>query len=235
MSDWQQRNIDTTSWSQQHGDDRAMPALLAGALAALIGGAVWAALVAFAQLEVGYVAWGIGLLVGVAMAAVTQTRGRGMAMLAAGLAALGLVAGKSMIVQFATEPALVAEIEADQEWLSQAAAFELQAKGALPSDIQQQYEALADDDTIPDALWYGMLEAGGTHLASLQPEERGRLAANYASYLLSGFDFTTLLFMQMSLWDVLWFGLAIVTAWKIMAHQREVEATPEPVSSSVES
>ncbi len=230
MSDWQQRNIDTATWSQQHGDDRAILALLAGAIAALIGGAVWAALVAFAHLEVGYVAWGIGVLVGVAMAAVTQTRGRGMAMLAAGLAALGLVAGKSMIVQFATEPALVAEIEADQEWLAQAVAFELQAKGALPSEIQQQYEALADDDTIPDALWYGMLEAGGAHLASLQPEERGRLAANYASYLLSGFDFTTLLFMQLSLWDVLWFGLAIVTAWKIMAHERESEATPAPAS-----
>ncbi len=88
MSDWQQRNVNETAWSQGHGDDRAVPALLAGAIAALIGGAVWAALVAFANLEVGYVAWGIGLLVGVAMAMVTQTRGRGMAMLAAGLAAL---------------------------------------------------------------------------------------------------------------------------------------------------
>ncbi len=225
MSDWQQRNMNAASWSQQHGDDRAIPALMAGAIAALVGGVVWAALVAFAHLEVGYVAWGIGLLVGVAMAAVTQNRGRGMAMLAAGLAALGLVVGKTLIVQFATEPALVDEIQADQEWLAQAAAFELQANKALPADIQQQYEALADDDTIPDALWYGMLEAGGAHIASLQPEERGRLAANYASYLLSGFDFTTLFVMQMSLWDILWFGLAIATAWKIMARERRSEAT----------
>ncbi len=230
MSDWQQRNVNATSWSQQHGDDRAIPALMAGAIAALIGGAVWAALVAFAHLEVGYVAWGIGLLVGVAMAAVTQNRGRGMAMLAAGLAALGLVAGKTMIVQFATEPALVEEIQADKEWLAQAAAYELHAKGALPADIQEQYDALADDHTIPDALWYGMLEAGGAHLASLQPEERSRIAADYASYLLSGFDFTTLLAMQMSLWDLLWFGLAIATAWKIMARERQSEATAAPAS-----
>ncbi len=230
MSDWQQRNIDPASWSQQHGDDRAIPALMAGAIAALIGGAVWAALVAFAHLEVGYVAWGIGVLVGVAMAAVTQTRGRGMAMLAAGLAALGLVAGKTMIVQFATEPALVEEIEADQEWLAEAAAYQLQAKGGLPADIQQQYDALTDDDTIPDALWLGMLEAGGAHLASLQPEERTRVAADYASYLLSGFDFTTLFVMQMSLWDLLWFGLAIATAWKIMASERQSETTAAPAS-----
>lgn len=230
MSDWQQRNINETAWSQSHGDDRTIPALLAGAIAALIGGAVWAALVAFAKLEVGYVAWGIGLAVGVAMAAVTQNRGRGMAMLAAGLAALGLVAGKTMIVQFATEPALVKEIEADQGWLAQAAAYELQAQGALPADIQQQYEALAEDDTIPDALWNGMLEAGGAHLASVLPEERSRIASNYASYLLSGFDFTTLLVMQMSLWDLLWFGLAIATAWKIMATERQSEDTAAPAS-----
>ncbi len=225
MSDWQQRDQNPTSWSQQHGDDRTIPALMAGAVAAVVGGVVWAALVAFAHLEVGYVAWGIGLFVGVAMAMVTQTRGRGMAMLAAGLAALGLVAGKAMIVQFATEPALVAEIEADQEWLAQAAAYELQANGGLPADVQQRYDALAEDDTIPDALWNGMLEAGGAHVASLQPEERSRIAADYASYLLSGFDFTTLLVMQMSLWDFLWFGLAIATAWKIMARERQSEAS----------
>jgi hypothetical protein len=224
MSQWQQ-GVDQTPWSERHGDDRVIPAIITGAVAAVVGGAVWAAIVAFANLEVGWVAWGIGLLVGIAMAAVTQTRGRGMAMLAAGLAAVGLVAGKSMIVMFATEPALADEIEADGEWLMQAAAFELQASEALPADVQQQYDALAEDDTLPDALWEDMLKAGESYLASVDTQERDRIAADYASYLLSGIDFGTRFSLQLSLWDLLWFGLAITTAWKIMAGKAEEEAT----------
>jgi hypothetical protein len=223
MNQWQQGSVDNTPWSKQHGDDRVIPAIVAGAVAAVVGGAVWAAIVAFANLEVGWVAWGIGLLVGVAMAAVTQTRGRGMAMLAAGLAAVGLVAGKSMIVMFATEPALAQEIEADGEWLAEAAAFELNASEALPADVQQRYDALAEDDTLPDALWEDMLHAGESYIASADTDERDRIAANYASYLLSGTDFATLLRLQISLWDLLWFGLAITTAWKIMAGKAEEE------------
>lgn len=225
MSQWQQGSVDQTPWSERHGDDRTIPAIVAGAVAAVVGGAVWAAIVAFANLEVGWVAWGIGLLVGVAMAAVTQTRGRGMAMLAAGLAAVGLVAGKSMIVMFATEPALAQEIEADGEWLVEAAAFELQASEALPADVQQRYDALAMDDTLPDALWEDMMQAGESYLASVDQDERDRIAADYASYLLSGTDFGTLFSLQISLWDLLWFGLAITTAWKIMAGKAEEEAT----------
>jgi hypothetical protein len=170
-----------------------------------------------ANLEVGWIAWGIGLAVGVAMAAVTPRRGQAMAVLAALLAAVGLIAGKAMIVSFATEPALAEEIEADDEWLAQAAAFDLQASDALPDEVQERYDALAYEDTLPDALWGEMLAAGTAHAASVGPEQRSEIASQYASYLMANIDFLTLLSAQMSLWDLLWFGLAITTAWKIMA------------------
>ncbi len=217
MNEWQQRNLES-------GDARVVPAVIAGAVAAVVGGAVWAAIVKFANLEVGWVAWGVGLLVGVAMAAVTPQRGRAMAMLAALLAAGGLVAGKTMIIKFATEPALAEEIAADEEWLAEAAAHELYAIDALPEDVRARYDALADDDTIPDALWADMLAAGAAHLEAAEPEDRDSIAEGYASYLLSGIDFMTLLQMQMSLWDLLWFGLAISTAWKIMAREGSAAA-----------
>lgn len=220
MGDYQQRNV--PSWSEQH-ETRVVPAVLAGGAAALVGGAIWAAIVAFANVEVGYVAWGIGLLVGIAMAATTPTRGKSIAALAAMLAAVGLVAGKTMIVKYATQPALVEEIAADEEWLAEAAAYHLHAAEALPVDLQERYDALAEDDTLSDALWAEMLNAGATHAASVQADERERIASDYADYLLSGIDFMTLFSLQMSLWDLLWFGLAITTAWKIMAREPKAE------------
>ncbi|MGD8699551.1 MAG: hypothetical protein PVJ43_09695 [Gemmatimonadales bacterium] len=203
-----------------------MPALIVGAVAALAGGAAWAALVVFASLEAGIVAWGIGLAVGLAMAAVTPSRGQAMAVLAALIAAVGLVAGKAMIVTFATQPALAEEIEADGEWLAEAAVFDLQSSGALPVEMQQKLEALAFDDTIPDALWLEMLSAGTEHAESVGSEGRAELAAQYASFLLSGTDFMTLLGAQMSLWDLLWFGLAISTAWRIMSGKQRQGMQP---------
>lgn len=226
MNEWQQRAGYSSKPHLPKTDERVVPALLAGIVAALAGGAAWAALVAFASLEVGIVAWGIGLAVGLAMAAVTPSRGQAMATLAAIIAGIGLFAGKALIVSFATEPALAQEIEADREWLAEAAAYHLQFTDAFPDEIQQELDALAFDDTIPNALWEEMLSAGSAHAEAVGGEGRTELAASYARALLSGTDFMSLFSAQMSLWDLLWFGLAISTAWKIMAGRPEAE--PEP-------
>lgn len=233
MNEWQQRAGARSPAAQPpgNGDERVLRALLAGVAAALVGGATWAALVAFASLEAGIVAWGIGLLVGVAMAAVTPNRGQAMAVLAALIAAVGLVAGKAMIVSFATEPALADEIEADEEWLAEAAVFDLQSSEALPTEIQERLEALAYDDTIPDSLWVDMLMAGKEHAEAVGSDGRAELASQYASFLLSGTDFVTLFNSQMSLWDLLWFGLAISTAWRIMGG-RQARQEPQPGESA---
>lgn len=228
MNEWQQKVGAGYPQSppQRNGDERVFVALLVGTGAALAGGAAWAGLVAFANLEAGIVAWGIGVVVGLAMAAVTPSRGQAMAVLAALLAGVGLVAGKAMIVGFATEPALADEIEADGEWLAEAAVFDLQSSDALPTEIQERLEALASDDTIPDALWVDMLSAGAQHAEAAGSDGRAQLAAQYASFLLASTDFMTLLSAQMSLWDLLWFGLAISTAWRIMSGRQD--RNPQP-------
>ncbi|NOZ39633.1 MAG: hypothetical protein GXP24_05340, partial [Planctomycetes bacterium] len=43
--------------------------IISGAIAGAVGAAIWAAVAYFANLEIGYIAWGIGGLVGVAVAA----------------------------------------------------------------------------------------------------------------------------------------------------------------------
>ena len=202
---------------ERRGEERVFPALIAGIVAALAGGAIWAAIVAVTNYEVGWVAWGVGALVGFAMSKATAARGRALGIAAAGLAAVGLIAGKAFILEFATRPALVGDIQADTAWMAQAAAFELQRTGDLPEDVQRQLDELASGDTISDTLWEEMLAVGAAHADTVGPEERERIAAQFADHIYQRMGFFTLLAGQMTVWDLLWFFLAVTTAWKIMA------------------
>ncbi|MFO1031598.1 MAG: hypothetical protein U1F60_10990 [Planctomycetota bacterium] len=69
--------------------------LLLGGLAAFAGAAVWALLVVYAHVEIGYLAWGIGLAVGAAMT-YAGARGNLLALAAGVLALLSIGSGKHM-------------------------------------------------------------------------------------------------------------------------------------------
>lgn len=213
------------------GEQGITRALIVGAVAAIIGGIAWALIVGVTHYELGYAAWGIGLLVGLAMARATPIRGQSVAVLAALLAALGLMVGKVLIVEVTSQPSLAKEIQDDDEWMAQAALYELQSNGALPAELKSRLDALAFDDTIPDALWADMLDVGAAHAAQAGPEKREMIAATYADVLLSSAGFGDLLQSQMTLWDLLWFGLAVTTAWQLLAGRRDEEELAQAEAS----
>jgi hypothetical protein len=207
-------------------DESIGRALIAGALAALVGGAVWALLVLVAHIEIGWIAWGIGLLVGLAMGRLTPVRGQAVAVLAALLAGLGLVAGKSLIVAVGARPGLADGILEDSSLMAQATVHELRIQKTLPPDIQQKLQALPYGDTLPDDLWGEMVAAGAAHVATLDETERERIATEYAELFVGQMGFFQMLKGQMSPWDFLWFGLAVATAFKMMS------AAPAPKAST---
>ncbi|HRQ64087.1 MAG TPA: hypothetical protein PKZ76_04350 [Xanthomonadaceae bacterium] len=72
-----------------------LPALLGGLMAALLGGGAWAAIVVFTDYEIGFVAWGIGLLAGAAVIGFARgRRGVPLQIIAVVSGVLGIVAGK---------------------------------------------------------------------------------------------------------------------------------------------
>lgn len=77
---------------------RLLRATIAGAVAALIGGGVWAGLVITTGVEIGYVAWGIGLLCGFAVSKLGRGNGsifQGMAVI---FSLIGIAIGKMAYV-----------------------------------------------------------------------------------------------------------------------------------------
>jgi hypothetical protein len=72
-----------------------VPAVLAGVVAAILGAVVWGLIVKWTDYEVGFVAWGIGFLVGIAVVAATRgARGLVFQFVAVACALLGILLGK---------------------------------------------------------------------------------------------------------------------------------------------
>ena len=73
--------------------------VICGTIAAIAGAVVWAAIAYCGNVEIGYLAWGIGLLVGLAVSFGSKSGGIGAAAIAVVLTILSLVGGKYATVQ----------------------------------------------------------------------------------------------------------------------------------------
>jgi hypothetical protein len=80
---------------QEERSGTTLTAAAAGLAAAIVGGVVWALIVRWTEYEIGFVAWGIGFLVGTAVAfGAGGARGVPLQVLAVVLALAGIVIGK---------------------------------------------------------------------------------------------------------------------------------------------
>ena len=130
-------------------------ALLAGLVAAVVGGVVWGLVVKYSEYEIGVVAWGIGLVVGVAVAAVARARGPALQAVAVACALVGILLGKYLSY------ALVLQEQADAQGVD---------LGLFSSDM---WSFFREDLELVfgwfDLLWIGL--AVFTAWRALQPVE----------------------------------------------------------------
>jgi len=210
--------------------DVALPrAVIAGAVAALVGGGLWALVVIGTKYEVGWLAWGVGALVGVVMSRATPARGQTVALLGAVIAGIGLLSGKALIAAYTVSARSVTqEIVSDSTLVLQAASWHLDTEIGWPEGIQTQLDALGGDDTLSDALWQEMMAASAAHAGAWTSADSSAIAAAYADAILVRLGTLDRLRMQFGLWDLLWFGLAVVTAFRIL--RAGPQPSPDPSS-----
>jgi hypothetical protein len=210
-------------------DDNTTLALAAGMVAALVAGGLWALLVQLTGYEIGYAAWGVGLLVGLAMTRVTVNRSARLASFAAGFAVLGLLAGKAFIFLGSTG-AVAQEFHADPELMRSAFAWTMYEEGALDAGTLDEIDAtIAAGDTLSDALWLRMTDQAGTRLDGMSDAEREAVAHEVAGMALRRVGLLGGVVGQVSAFDLLWMFLALGTAYRMMLPARQEEpAEPQP-------
>lgn len=204
-------------------DDRTPLALAAGLAAAVVAGVAWALLVRVTGYEIGYAAWGVGMLVGWAMAAVTRNRSGRLALAAANFALIGLVAGKLFIFLGSTG-VVAAELTEDEQFMRGAFAWRLYEDRELDAPTLAELDAtIAAGDTLSDAVWSRMLDQAGARLGNLTANERTELARNIAQATLHRIGPVNGVFSQLSGFDLLWILLAVGTAYRLMSPPKSAE------------
>ena len=207
--------------------------LIAGGAAAVVCGVIWAALVVLTGYEVGYVAWGIGFAVGLAVAATAKDANPGYGVSAAGLAVAGLLVGKLLIFQWGAVPEITRQLPNEPDLLFDVVMLDLMSNGKLDADLQQQIEAIPEGQQLPEELSDKIVQAAEADIAQtaqMSDEQKQVRNRELAELLVANIGYSERIQSQLSLWDLLWFGLAVFTAYKLAASSKEGEGEPQVAS-----
>jgi len=135
-----------------------LPALAAGLVAAVVGGVVWGLIVKWTDYEVGFAAWGIGFLVGLAVVTAARARGLVFQVVAVLCALLGILIGKYLSFVWV---------------LQNAAEDEFGEAVDIPVFSMDTFDLFRDNlDTVfgwIDLLWVGLAVVSAWR--ALQPED----------------------------------------------------------------
>lgn len=124
--------------------------IIAGLVAGLLGAAAWAALAYYTGVEIGYLAWGIGVLVGLAVAAVGQSPGVAAGGLAVLLTVCSLVVGKYATVELVLRKHLAEAMDSADADLRPEEFEEPALIGRIANQIAEQREANGETIQWPD-------------------------------------------------------------------------------------
>lgn len=217
-------------------------ALLGGLVGGVIGAVIWASVAYFTQYEIGWIAWAVGGLVGYGVA--WGNRGvdhssTSAGVLAVGITLLALAAGKYLAVQasFPGDEELVELLLGegpDQEYLISVLADEVVRQhevagrvvdwpaGVDPAMASTRIEYPPAIWAEAEATWTGMSEGErGDHRAEVVEGARENIRAQLP---LIRADIMEGAFLgSFGAMDLLFFGLAIVTAWGLASGKKKTE------------
>lgn len=202
--------------------------IAAGLVAGIVGAAIWAAIGYYANMEVGYVAWGIGGLVGVAVAAAGKN-GVSAGIVAVLITVASLCAGKYASVelalsQFGSAEETMNEIRTnttDNDFTMALASMMLREKIEAGAELEWPAgkfpENVESKEDLPKGVWVDAKKAF-TEMEE-EPLNQFREAcfksieedvnASWDDARENGFK------ESFSMFDLIFFGLGIATAWGI--------------------
>ncbi len=194
---------------------------LAGLIAGILAAVVWTFLVYVTHNTISLAAWGVGGLVGLAVAKPAREAHESRGTMAVVLAAAAVVLAKALILEVALPPLIREEILQDREataamfMLDMAAhrSFSPALQATIDSLARERHDSLASEQS-PE-LQYRMISEARERAAAASPAERERLVRAAMGGLVARLGFLPLLGRSFGVFDLLWLGLGLSTAWKL--------------------
>jgi hypothetical protein len=186
-------------------------ALVVSGIVAFVCAAAWAGIAVGLNMEIGYIAWGIGFLTGLPIILMTEERSARTGMAAAGMALAALLMGKLLIIQWGVVPDAAQEIASSDETMVGPVIAMMAEKG----EFNEAQLAVLDSEEPTEAEIESILSLARTRLSAMPKEEKVALARKLAEAFVSEMSLFEKIQMQCSFFDILWILLAMGTAWKM--------------------
>jgi len=202
-------------------EGRGASPLLAGAIAGILLALLWTLLVYVTHNPVRLAAWGVGGLVGVAVAKSAGQRGRSLGTLAAVLTIGAVILAKVLILAVALRPIVMDEILRNRDATTALFLVDMTTHRSFSPELQAAIDRRIREhnDTALSRLGAElndrMIAEARARVASATPAERSRLVQVYMTKALARVRFGSLLGSLFRLWDVLWAALGISSPWKL--------------------
>lgn len=193
--------------------------LLAGLAAAVAGGIVWALVVYYTEREFLYLVIGIGAGVGAAVAATVKQPNAGHGVSAAGFSVIGLMLGKLLIVQWSLAVGAVNDVVNDPEQMMEAILCKAATNDEADPEIKAWYldETLTAEDVSEELAIkiQTMIATADVVMSQMDDDMKLEVAGSYVEYLTKDLSYIDRIKLDLSWWDGLWVGIAVVVAYQI--------------------
>jgi uncharacterized membrane protein YGL010W len=195
---------------------------MAGLLVGIALMIAWIVLARMTLRDVGLASWGVGALIGIAIAKTAKPPTRATGTLAAVLTAFMLIVSKVAVVMFGLQPALREQVVKGPEIASLLYLAEMKKNHSFSPELQHTIdtrpELVRDSSSMGpgEELRTQMIHEAESHARSATPAERERIARKYYDQtIFQTIGFWVLLITSFGPLDLLWMGLGISTAWKL--------------------
>ena len=211
--------------------------IIGGVLAGAIGATIWAAIAYFTGYEIGYVAWGVGALVGFGCVLGARSGSPALGVMAVVITLVSIVAGKYAAVKFSVQNELSSEVlqnalnelEDDEVVISYLADEIVTEQEALGRDIEwpngvDPEEATRESD-YPRDIWKQATRQWNDKSLEEQDDYRAQIADHIEANIQVIMNIVSKAgFMEsFGVMDILFFLLAVSTAFKIASPSSQDE------------
>jgi hypothetical protein len=207
--------------------------IIGGLIGGLVGALLWAGISAWTGYEIGWIAWGIGGLVGLGCVKGGKGGGVPVAVIAVVITILSLVAGKYAAVEFILAGQVgnkdefiqtaIAELDGEDMVISYLADDIIQERFSRGEAVEwpegvDPIEAAEQADYPPD-VWMEAASVWEQMAADEKVAYREQLSEQIRININAWYDEVSMIGFaeSFSLMDLIFFGLAVVTAFQIAA------------------